>query len=121
MPFVDGTPSAFRCSAVAAEILLPRGTGEAPVRFRENKLTFLRSPNMSAAQRTTDHQAIRKWIEKRGGRPARGKETAHTKKGSAGILRGDFAEPDESLEHISWDEFFGTFDKQKLAFLYQDE
>src|SRR4051794_14747835 len=25
----------------------------------------------SAAQRTTDHQAIRKWIEKRGGRPAR--------------------------------------------------
>jgi hypothetical protein len=76
---------------------------------------------MSAAQRTTDHQAIRKWIEKRGGRPARVKETAHTKKGSAGILRVDFAEPDESLEQISWEEFFGTFDKQKLAFLYQDE
>src|SRR4051794_26576024 len=74
----DGTPSAFRCSAVAAEILLPRGTGEAPVRFRENKLTFLWSPDMSAAQRTTDHQAIRRWIEKRGGRPARVKETAHT-------------------------------------------
>jgi len=76
---------------------------------------------MSAATKTTDHDTIRKWIEKRGGRPARVKDTAGTKKDSAGVLRVDFAEPDEELEQIPWEEFFRTFDKQQLAFLYQDE
>jgi hypothetical protein len=36
-------------------------------------------------------------------------------------LRIDFAEPDDSLERISWDDFFQAFDENKLAFLYQDE
>jgi len=40
-----------------------------------------------------------------------------------GILRIDF--PDysgaESLEAISWEEFFDKFEKEKLAFLHQDE
>ena len=78
---------------------------------------------MSAAQTTIDHDMIRKWVEKRGGRPARVAETAPGKtggkKGSAGILRIDFAEPDPSLEQISWDEFFRTFEEHKLAFLFQ--
>jgi hypothetical protein len=83
------------------------------------------STHMSSAQTTTDHDVIRKWVEKRGGRPARVAETAPAKsggqRGSAGILRIDFAEPDEALEQISWDEFFRTFEQRKLAFLYQDE
>lgn len=28
--------------------------------------------------------------------------------------------PEETLEKISWDEFFQIFDENKLAFLYQD-
>jgi hypothetical protein len=38
-----------------------------------------------------------------------------------GILRFDFAEPDDKLEKISWDEFFQTFDDRKLALLHQDK
>jgi hypothetical protein len=80
---------------------------------------------MSSATQTTDHDVIRKWVEQRGGRPARVASTApgepEGRSGSSGILRIDFAEPDESLEAISWEEFFKTFDKHKLAFLYQDE
>lgn len=79
---------------------------------------------MASAQKTTDHDKIRKWVEKRGGRPARVADTApggrDEQEGSGGILRIDFAEPDQSLEEISWEEFFDTFEKHKLAFLYQE-
>jgi hypothetical protein len=80
---------------------------------------------MATAQQTTDHDVIRKWIEERGGRPARVAASAPGKsegrRSSAGILRVDFGEPEESLEEISWDEFFKTFEKNRLAFLYQDK
>jgi hypothetical protein len=70
---------------------------------------------------TTDHRQIQTWAEKRGGKPATVKSTARGKE--PGVLRIDF--PDYSgegtLEEISWDEFFDKFDKEKLAFLYQDE
>jgi hypothetical protein len=73
----------------------------------------------SDANTTTDHDTIRRWAEARGGRPASVKGTH--KKDDAGILRFDFGEPEESLEEISWDEFFRTFEDRKLALLYQDE
>jgi hypothetical protein len=38
-----------------------------------------------------------------------------------GILRFDFAEPDDKLEKISWEEFFQTFDDRELALLHQDK
>jgi hypothetical protein len=80
---------------------------------------------MSSAKTTTDHDTIREWAEKRGGRPARVAETAPgrsgAQRGSGGLLRIDFAEKDEELEEISWEDFFKTFDRNKLAFLYQDE
>ena len=75
---------------------------------------------MSSAKTTTDHNTIRKWAEERGGHPARVRETA-SKKGAGGILRIDFGKPEDALERISWDDFFKTFDKEKLAFLYQEE
>jgi hypothetical protein len=80
---------------------------------------------MATAQKTIDHAAIRKWVEKHGGRPARVAETAPGKSegraGSEGILRIDFGEPDESLEEISWEAFFDTFEKHELALLYEDD
>ncbi len=71
---------------------------------------------MSSSDKTTDHDEIRKWAEARDGHPAKidtGRE--------GGILRIDFGEKEENLEEISWEEFFDIFDKNRLAFLYQDK
>lgn len=73
------------------------------------------------AQITRDHETIKNWIEERGGSPSAVKGTKG-KKGSE-TLRVDF--PGYSgqgrLEKLSWEEFFDTFDKEELGFLYQDK
>ena len=71
------------------------------------------------AQTTTDHETIRKWAETRDGRPARVKGTGDTE--DAGLLRLDFGKPEESLEAITWEEFFDKFEESELALLYEDE
>ena len=71
---------------------------------------------MSEAITTTDHETIRKWVERRDGRPA----VVRTA-GKGGILRIDFGEKEENLAPIEWDEFFQIFDSNKLAFLHQDK
>jgi alkylation response protein AidB-like acyl-CoA dehydrogenase len=75
----------------------------------------------STSQTTTDHETIRRWVEERGGKPAAVRGTGDD--GDPGILRIDFpgGAGEESLEHISWDEWFQKFDEQGLAFVYQDE
>ncbi|HEU4660441.1 MAG TPA: hypothetical protein VFS63_07260 [Pseudolabrys sp.] len=73
---------------------------------------------MSEAKVTTDHATIQKWAEQRGGVPAEVSGTAG--KEDTGILRLDFEPRDSDLRRISWDQFFGKFDKEKLAFIYQD-
>jgi len=69
----------------------------------------------------TDHVEIRRWVEERGSHPARVKDTES--KNSPGLLRIDYPgfSGGDSLEEISWDEFFTGFDKNGLAFLYQEE
>lgn len=44
------------------------------------------------------------------------------KKNDTGILRIDFPgySGEDSLQEISWDDFFKKFDESKLEFLYQD-
>ncbi|HEX2238791.1 MAG TPA: hypothetical protein VHJ19_10800 [Gammaproteobacteria bacterium] len=73
------------------------------------------------SKKTTDHDEIRKWVEARGGVPATVRSTG--RKDEPGILRIQFQEQEsgDSLEEISWDDFFEKFEEQKLAFLYQDE
>ena len=73
----------------------------------------------STAKKTADHAEIKRWVENRGGRPASVKGTGDNNE--AGILRIDFAEDDERLEDITWDEFFDKFEDAKLALLYQEE
>jgi hypothetical protein len=70
---------------------------------------------------TTDHDEIRRWVEERGGHPARVKDTES--KNSPGLLRIDYPgySGGDSLEAISWDEFFTGFDENNLAFLYQEK
>jgi len=64
---------------------------------------------------TTDHEEIRRWVEERGGNPAKVEGT--------NLLRIDYPgfSGEDTLEKISWDELFQIFDKNKLAFLYQEE
>ncbi|MBA9078372.1 MULTISPECIES: hypothetical protein [Rufibacter] len=74
----------------------------------------------ASAKTTTDHSTIKKWAEARDGKPATVKGTGHGDE--AGLLRINFpGGAEDSLEDISWDEFFQKFEEKKLAFLYQDE
>ncbi len=76
------------------------------------------------AHTTVQHEAIKAWAEERGGTPARIKGSGEKHKRHFkhdGILCIDFGEPEESLEPISWQEFFKIFDEHKLAFLFQEE
>jgi hypothetical protein len=76
---------------------------------------------MAEAKTTTDHEEIRRWVEARGGHPACVRGTGG--KGDPGLLRIDYPgySGEETLEAISWEEFFDAFEKNDLAFLYQDE
>ena len=77
---------------------------------------------MSSSDTTIDHEVIKAWTEKRGGRPSivpigggRGKRQ------SGGVLRLDFGPKEENFEEVSWDEFFEIFEQSQLAFLFQDK
>ena len=76
---------------------------------------------MADAKSTTDHQKIRSWVEERGGRPAAVKGTGSGN--DPGILRIDFPgySGEESLQEITWEQFFDKFEKEQLAFLFQEE
>lgn len=76
---------------------------------------------MSSSNTTTDHELIRQWAESRGAKPAAVKDTGGGD--DPGILRLDFPgfSGEDSLEEISWDEFFEKFDRSRLALLYQEE
>jgi hypothetical protein len=74
------------------------------------------------AEMTTDHETIRKWAEKKGGKPA---AVARTHQGGdVGIVRLMFPDSPQSehqaLTEISWDEFFKEFEERKLALLYEE-
>ncbi len=71
---------------------------------------------MASSERTRNHDVIRKWVESRGGKPAK-VET----KGEGGVLRIDFDRNDDNLIEIEWDEFFTIFDDSDVDFLYQDK
>jgi hypothetical protein len=76
---------------------------------------------MSAETKTTtDHKEIKKWAEERGGWPAKVKGIEDN---NGGILRIDFPgfSGEETLETISWNEFFQIFDENNLKFLYQEK
>ena len=75
------------------------------------------------AQKTTEHDVIRRWVEAREGRPA---AVAKTHEGDeVGVIRIAFAKPEEDeaegLEDISWEEFFEKFEEKNLAFLFQEK
>jgi len=68
---------------------------------------------------TTSHEVIREWAEERNAVPATVEGTEHGD--HLGVLRFDFGGDSDRLRHVSWDEWFATFDARKLNFLYQEE
>ncbi len=77
---------------------------------------------MAKSEKTTDHNAIKSWVEEHDGVPMKVKGT---EKGDSALLRIGFPDnknsDSENLEEISWEEFFKVFDENKLALLYQPE
>lgn len=76
---------------------------------------------MSESKVTTNHDEIRKWVEQRNGKPACVRGTGG--KNDVGMLRINFPgySGEETLEEISWDEFFDKFDDNNLAMVYQEK
>lgn len=68
---------------------------------------------------TTHHEVIRQWAEERDGVPATVEGTEHGD--HLGVLRIDFGGENDKLRHISWEEWFDTFDSRKLNFIYQEQ
>jgi len=75
-----------------------------------------------SSQTTTKLEDIQKWAEERGGKPAVVKATENSKEGG-GVLRINFPgySGEDTLEEISWDEWYKVFKERDLAFLYQEE
>ncbi|MBI4494527.1 MAG: hypothetical protein HY690_17240 [Chloroflexi bacterium] len=64
--------------------------------------------------RTKDHEVIRRWVDQRGGKPAR-------VRGTGDLLRISFGKSPMNLEEITWEQFFEAFDRNKLLFLYEED
>jgi hypothetical protein len=76
---------------------------------------------MSSSSRViTDHDEIRKWAEERGAKPSAVKSTSG--EDDVGIIRLDFPgySGEDSLEEISWEQFFEKFEEAGLALVIQD-
>lgn len=69
----------------------------------------------------TDHEEIRRWAEDRGAHPACVRGTGGNN--DIGMIRLDFPgySGEESLEQISWDDWFEKFDERNLALIVQDK
>jgi hypothetical protein len=69
---------------------------------------------------TTNHDVIRAWAESRKAVPSTVEGTEHGD--HLGVLRFDFpGYGGDRLREVSWDEWFDTFDKRRLNFIYQEE
>jgi hypothetical protein len=81
-----------------------------------------KSTSEKGSKTTTNHDVIKAWAEKRKGKPSVVKGTGSKKQG-IGILRIDFPgySGEDSLEPITWEEFFKAFDESNLEFLYQEK
>lgn len=76
---------------------------------------------MGSAAPVTDHWRIREWAEARGAKPACVKGTGG--KEDPGMIRLDFPgfSGEDTLQPVSWDEWFRAFDENRLALLIQEE
>jgi len=76
---------------------------------------------VATSETLTDHERIREWAEARKAKPACVKGTGG--KNDVGMIRLDFPgySGGDSLEEISWDEWFEQFDENNLALVVQEK
>jgi len=106
-----------------AERLQKEMQQQAPAKGRAEKTSKTNSTRTGSSKSgvmTTDHDEIRRWAEERGARPACVRGTGG--RGDTGMLRLDFPgySGSESLQPVSWDEWFEKFDAEGLALLHQE-
>lgn len=91
-----------------------RGNSQGSTKMKRNSATAQRGEPL------IDHQEIREWAEARGAKPACVKRTGG--KGDVGMIRLDFPgySGEESLQAISWEEWFEKFDNNHLALIVQE-
>jgi len=106
-----------RRSSSAAASRTTRSRASSRTQARGSRTSSSRS---AAAHALTDHDEIRRWAEERGAHPACVRRTGG--KGDIGMIRLDFPgySGADSLEEISWDQWFEKFDDNNLALLTQD-
>lgn len=110
-------------NAPSSRIILPDGTlVEVPDEEGDDSRMNKDGGTMSSHQSrtTTDHNEIRRWAEARGAHPACVKGTGGAK--DVGMIRLDFPgySGGDSLQAISWDDWFRAFDENNLALVYQE-
>lgn len=78
-------------------------------------------PKSSKSRVLKELDEIRSWAEERNAKPACIRGTGG--KNDVGMIRLDFPgySGEQSLEEISWDDWFEKFEEQELALLVQDE
>jgi hypothetical protein len=64
---------------------------------------------------TTNHETVERWVEERGGKPARRRDAEFPED----TLTIAFTQS-EGVEAISWKEFFAYFDEHGLGFFYDE-
>lgn len=76
---------------------------------------------MATSRALTDHDEIRKWAEARKATPSRVKATGGGE--DPGIIRLDFPgfSGGDSLEEITWEQWFEQFDDNNLALIVQEK
>lgn len=85
---------------------------------------WINSPNEHEAHPgqslvTRSHDVIRHWADQRSAIPATVPGTEHD--GHLGVLRFDFpAYGGRTLEHVTWGQWFNTFDDRHLVMIYQE-
>ncbi len=74
-----------------------------------------------SGKRLTDHSEIQEWAGSRGATPSCVRKTGGN--GDVGMIRLDFPgySGEQSLQEISWDEWFEKFDENQLALIVQDQ
>jgi|SRR5690242_5036362 len=98
----------------------PRRKGE--IKMTERGSSSSHGGSQHPSKTTTDRETIRRWAEERGGKPACVQGTGGHD--DIGMIRLEFPRApqskDDSLQEISWDEFFEKFEESNLALVYQD-
>jgi len=80
---------------------------------------------MVKSKTTIDHEQIRDWVEERTGKPAKLQLDLDQEEiiidDNNTLLRIKFGDEKENLVEITWGEFFDQFEKDNVAFLYEEK